>query len=184
MKPPERGLAAALLLAVLIVSVMVATHNDHPRATAVRAVATSPSSTSTSTTTTTTVPPAPSTTTRPAIPTTSRSRPAARPAASAPSSVTPVAGPTAGATARATWYQSGSGTANGERFNPDGLTFAHRTMAFGTRVRFCNGGRCVVARCNDRGPFVGGVSFDLSRGTFASIAPLSAGVITVTWEVV
>lgn len=57
-------------------------------------------------------------------------------------------------------------------------------MAFGTMVRFCHGDRCVVARCNDRGPFAGGVSFDLSRATFASIADTGAGVITVQWQVV
>lgn len=141
--------------------------------------------TSSSSTSTSTIPP---TTTTPATvasspPSTASSRSAVRPARPAPARIPPAA-PAAGATAKATWYQDGSGTANGERFNADGLTFAHRKMAFGTVVRFCHAGRCVDARCNDRGPFVDGVTFDLSRGAFRSIAPLGSGVIAVTWAAV
>lgn len=86
--------------------------------------------------------------------------------------------------ASVSWYgdESGSTTANGEAYNPDGLTFAHRSMPFGTLVEFCRGGRCVVARCNDRGPFIAGRTFDLSRAAFAAIAPLGAGAVVVTWR--
>jgi rare lipoprotein A len=84
---------------------------------------------------------------------------------------------------RASWYARGASTANGERFEPDGLTYAHLSHAFGTMTRFCHAGRCVVARCNDRGPAAWtGRSVDLSRGAFAAIAPLGAGVVDVTWE--
>jgi rare lipoprotein A (peptidoglycan hydrolase) len=89
------------------------------------------------------------------------------------------------ATARVSWYgdESGSHTANGERFDPSGLTFAHLSMPFGTQVRFCGPLGCVVATCTDRGPASWtGKTFDLSRGAFARVAPLSAGVATVTWE--
>lgn len=86
------------------------------------------------------------------------------------------------ATALASWYGEGARTANGERFDPNGLTFAHRSMPFGTRVTFCHGGRCVTARCNDRGPFIGGRTFDLSRAAFAALAPLGAGVVSVDWS--
>src|SRR5262245_13820275 len=53
---------------------------------------------------------------------------------------------------------SGSKTASGERANPGGFTAAHRTLAFGTRVRVTNrrNGRSVTVRINDRGPFVRG----------------------------
>lgn len=91
------------------------------------------------------------------------------------------------ATSMASWYGyelAGNSTASGEVFNPEDLTFAHKTMAFGTVVRFCANGGCVLARCNDRGPFVAGRSFDLSLAAFRSIAPLGAGVIEVAWEVV
>lgn len=67
----------------------------------------------------------------------------------------------------ASWYASGKRTASGERFNPDGLTAAHRTLPFGTRVRVVNraNGRSVVVRINDRGPFVGRRVIDLARGS-------------------
>jgi rare lipoprotein A len=35
----------------------------------------------------------------------------------------------------ASFYKSGKQTANGESFNPNGLTAAHRTLPFGTKVR-------------------------------------------------
>jgi rare lipoprotein A len=69
-------------------------------------------------------------------------------------------------TGHASWYMHGRRTANGEAFNPNGLTAAHRTLPFGTRVRVVNEktGRSVVVRINDRGPFVGGRIIDLARG--------------------
>lgn len=54
-------------------------------------------------------------------------------------------------------------TANGERFNPNALTAAHRTLPFGTKVRVTYKGKSVIVRINDRGPFVKGRHIDLSR---------------------
>lgn len=90
-------------------------------------------------------------------------------------------------TARVSWYgaESGSHTANGDRYDPAGLTFAHRTLPFGTRVRFAGPLGTVVATCTDRGPAAWtGRTFDLSRGAFTRVAPLSAGVAELAWEVV
>ena len=72
----------------------------------------------------------------------------------------------------ASWYMHGRRTANGEAFNPNGLTAAHRSLPFGTRVRVVNEktGRSVVVRINDRGPFVGGRIIDLDRSVFMAIA--------------
>ncbi len=72
---------------------------------------------------------------------------------------------------QASWYGSGKKTANGERFNPNGYTAAHRSLPFGTRVRVTNraNGRSVVVRINDRGPFVGGRVIDLARGSARAI---------------
>jgi rare lipoprotein A len=92
---------------------------------------------------------------------------------------------TAAQTARASWYgdESGSRTVNGDAFGGSSLTYAHLSHPFGSLTRFCHDGRCVVARCNDRGPAAWtGKTFDLSRAAFAEIAPLSRGVVTVTWE--
>lgn len=75
----------------------------------------------------------------------------------------------------ASWYGSGHRTANGERFLPDGLTAAHRTLPFGTRVRVTYGARSVVVRINDRGPFIAGRAIDLSRGAARAIGLSSVG---------
>ncbi len=71
----------------------------------------------------------------------------------------------------ATWYASGKRTANGQVFNPEGLTAAHRTLPFGSRVRVINpqSGRAVTVVINDRGPFVKGVTLDLARGAARAI---------------
>lgn len=59
---------------------------------------------------------------------------------------------------------AGRRTASGERFNPADMTAAHRTMAFGTRIKVTHlgNGREVVVRVNDRGPWGGGRIIDLS----------------------
>jgi rare lipoprotein A len=66
----------------------------------------------------------------------------------------------------ASWYHEGTRTANGERYRPDGISAAHRTLPFGTRVQVRNQatGRSIVVRINDRGPFIRGRIIDLSRG--------------------
>lgn len=92
----------------------------------------------------------------------------------------------AGETCRASYYgpESGNRTANGERFNPDGISAAHRTLPFGTRVRVTYRGRSVVVRINDRGPAKWtSRCIDLSRGAARAIGMISAGVGTVTLEV-
>lgn len=59
---------------------------------------------------------------------------------------------------------AGRRTASGERFNPADMTAAHRTLAFGTRIRVTHlgNGREVVVRVNERGPWGGGRIIDLS----------------------
>lgn len=66
----------------------------------------------------------------------------------------------------ASWYHEGAKTANGERYQPDGISAAHRSLPFGTKVLVTNQrtGRTVTVRINDRGPFIGGRIIDLSRG--------------------
>jgi rare lipoprotein A len=84
-------------------------------------------------------------------------------------------------TGRASFYRHGARTANGERFDPSGMTAAHRTLPFGTRVRVVepDSGRDVVVRINDRGPFKGGRVIDLSEGAARAIGMISAGVTEV-----
>ena len=76
------------------------------------------------------------------------------------------------------WYGPGFHgrlTANGERYNQNGLTAAHKTLPFGTRLRVCFR-RCAVVRVNDRGPYVHGREVDLSRGAADAIGLTSSGV--------
>jgi rare lipoprotein A len=75
----------------------------------------------------------------------------------------------------------GQTTANGERYNAYGHSTAHRSLPFGTRLKVTNqtNGKSVIVRVNDRGPFVGGRSLDLSYGAFTKIASPGQGVANV-----
>jgi rare lipoprotein A len=79
-------------------------------------------------------------------------------------------------------HYHGRHTASGEVFNMNSMTAAHRTLPFGTKVRVCNTSnmKCVNVRINDRGPFVGGRSIDLSRAAADAIGLRSMGVGQVT----
>ncbi|WP_435206091.1 septal ring lytic transglycosylase RlpA family protein [Micromonospora sp. bgisy143] len=85
----------------------------------------------------------------------------------------------------ASFYSDGQLTANGESFNPNELTAAHKTLPFNTKVRVTNpsNGKSVVVRINDRGPFIDGRCLDLSRAAFATIASVDVGALTVRYEV-
>ncbi|WP_363323442.1 septal ring lytic transglycosylase RlpA family protein [uncultured Bradyrhizobium sp.] len=66
----------------------------------------------------------------------------------------------------ASFYSLGRRTANGEVIDVSGLTAAHRTLPFGSRVTLMNpeNGKSVTVIINDRGPFARGVTIDLTRG--------------------
>ncbi|MBL0944793.1 MAG: septal ring lytic transglycosylase RlpA family protein [Hydrogenophaga sp.] len=81
----------------------------------------------------------------------------------------------------ASWYgdrHHGRRTANGEAFDMNALTAAHRTLPFGTRVRVLNpgNGASVVVRINDRGPYAQGRIIDLSRAAAERLGLLREGV--------
>ncbi|CAG2114440.1 unnamed protein product [Medioppia subpectinata] len=64
------------------------------------------------------------------------------------------------------WYGvglDGQYTADGERFNGNDMTAAHKTLPFNTTVKASCNGKSVTVRINDRGPFVPGRILDLSR---------------------
>ena len=76
------------------------------------------------------------------------------------------------------WYGPGFNgrlTANGERYNQNGLTAAHKTLPFGTRLRVCYR-RCAIVRVNDRGPYIHGREVDLSKGAADAIGLTASGV--------
>ncbi|MEO0462188.1 MAG: septal ring lytic transglycosylase RlpA family protein [Pseudomonadota bacterium] len=80
----------------------------------------------------------------------------------------------------------GRRTANGERFNMNAMTAAHKTLPFGTRVRVTNprNGRSIVVRINDRGPFVRGRTIDLSRAAATKLDMISSGHARVKLDIV
>lgn len=88
-------------------------------------------------------------------------------------------------TGMASYYKSGHRTANGERFNPMGLTAAHRSLPFGTRLMVTNlkTGKAVMVRVNDRGPFIRGRVLDLSLGAARVVGLTSSGVARIKFEV-
>ena len=62
-------------------------------------------------------------------------------------------------------YDEDRYVATGQRYNPDGITAANRTLPFGTRLTVCHWRYCAVVRINDRGPAKWTHrELDLSRG--------------------
>jgi len=94
--------------------------------------------------------------------------------------------PASAQTGMASYYKSGRLTANGERFNPNAYTAAHRSLKFGTKVRVTNlrNGRSVVVRINDRGPFVSGRIIDLTYGAAMAVGLHDTGIAQVQVAVV
>ena len=93
----------------------------------------------------------------------------------------------------ASWYgdetyrqRGGHMTANGEAFNPDGLSAAHKHLPLPVFVRVTNlsNRRSIVVRVNDRGPFVAGRIIDLSEGAAKRLGFLKQGTARVLVETV
>lgn len=89
----------------------------------------------------------------------------------------------------ASWYGPnfhGKLTANGERFNMNDYTAAHKTLPFNTMVRVDNveNGKSVVVRINDRGPYVDNRIIDLSRKAAQEIDMIGNGTASVRLMVV
>ncbi len=87
-------------------------------------------------------------------------------------------------TGTASFYGSrhhGKRTASGEPFNQHGLTAAHRTLPFGTRVLVTNlkNDRSVVVRINDRGPHTRGRLIDLSKAAAQQLDMIRSGTARV-----
>ena len=88
---------------------------------------------------------------------------------------------------RASYYCTslhGARTANGERYNAQDLTAAHRSLPFGSLVRVTNvkTGRSVVVRINDRGPFLSSRIIDLSSKAAEAIGMMRSGTTQVVVE--
>jgi rare lipoprotein A len=89
----------------------------------------------------------------------------------------------------ASWYGEdfhGWVTANGEIYDMEALTAAHRTLPLGTEVRVTNAenGKQVHVRINDRGPYLYGRVIDLSLAAARELGMVESGVAAVQIEVV
>ena len=101
-----------------------------------------------------------------------------------------IAAPSYASSMKASWYDCAKPgecskrkiTASGEKFNPNALTAAHKTLPFGTLLRVTHKGKSVIVRINDRGPFIKGRQLDLSRAAARKIG--CGGVCTVKVEVI
>jgi rare lipoprotein A len=91
----------------------------------------------------------------------------------------------------ASWYgygpwHPGRRTANGERFDPQAMTCAHRTLPLGSVVKVTDiaTGKDVVLEVTDRGPYGAGRIVDLSEGAARELGIRKQGVTVVRLEVV
>jgi len=106
-------------------------------------------------------------------------------AASAPSAATAPAAESG----KVAWYGNkfaGRKTASGERFNPEAMTMAHKTLPFGTRVKVTNpeNGKSVTLRVNDRGPTQADRVGDVSLAAARKLGMVKPGVIDAELTVV
>jgi len=89
----------------------------------------------------------------------------------------------------ASWYGApfhGRRASNGEVYDMNKMTAAHRTMAFGTIVKVTNltNGKTAVVRITDRGPFIENRIIDLSMAAAKAIESIGPGVVPVRLEVI
>lgn len=80
----------------------------------------------------------------------------------------------------------GHKTSSGEKYRKNELTAAHRSLAFGTKVKVTNpkNGKSVIVRINDRGPHKKSRELDLSRRAFMEITDnKNHGTIKVNLEI-
>jgi rare lipoprotein A len=86
----------------------------------------------------------------------------------------------------ASFYSDEQQTANGEKFDPNAMTAAHRSLPFGTKLRVTNlaTGRSVTVRVNDRGPYIAGRVVDVSYSAAESLGIVGRGIAKVKLDVV
>ncbi|MCL4165650.1 UNVERIFIED_CONTAM: hypothetical protein GTU68_050679 [Idotea baltica] len=102
---------------------------------------------------------------------------------------TPKNDPDYRATGIASFYgkkHHGKQTANGERFNMNALSAAHKTLPLPSCVRVTNleNSKSVILRVNDRGPFIKGRIIDVSYAAAKELDFIGAGITNVRVEVI
>ena len=90
-------------------------------------------------------------------------------------------------TGEASWYGAqhhGKQTASGTIFDQVGLTAAHPSLPFGSRIKVTNlaNGKSVEVEITDRGPFAGNRIIDLSNAAAKALEMIESGTTTVRLE--
>ena len=88
---------------------------------------------------------------------------------------------------KASWYGPGfhgQKTANGEVYNQNSFTAAHKSLKFGTLLKITNlkNSKSVVVRINDRGPYIHGRDLDLSKAAALELGMVRKGVAKIKVE--
>ena len=80
----------------------------------------------------------------------------------------------------------GKRTSNGERFNMNDYTCAHKSLPFNTILKVTNlaNGKTCEVRVNDRGPFVASREIDLSKAAAIKLGMIGSGTTKVKLEIV
>ena len=80
----------------------------------------------------------------------------------------------------------GKRTSNGERFNMNDYTCAHKSLPFNTILKVTNlaNGKTCEVRVNDRGPFVAAREIDLSKAAAIKLGMIGSGTTKVKLEIV
>lgn len=103
--------------------------------------------------------------------------------------------PSTDASARVSWHRSiaswygpcpdacGRAACTGQFIHENTWGVAHKTLPCGTKVTICRGRRCVRVRVIDRGPYVSGRTWDITKRPAARIGLTPAvGVSRVRWH--
>ena len=88
---------------------------------------------------------------------------------------------------KASWYGPGfhgRKTANGEVYDQNSFTAAHKSLKFGTLLKITNlkNNKSVVIRINDRGPYIHGRDLDLSKAAASELGMVRKGVAKLKVE--
>lgn len=83
-------------------------------------------------------------------------------------------------------FFTGKTTASGEKYDPNKLTAAHKSLPIGTMIKVTNleNDKSVIVRVNDRGPYVKGRILDLSRSAAAQLGLLQSGFAKVSYTII
>ena len=78
-------------------------------------------------------------------------------------------------------YWEGQRVATGQRFDPSGMTVAHKSLPLGTRLVVSYGRNAAEVIVNDRGPYVRGREIDLTRGVAHALHFPGLGKVRVVY---